>query len=122
MTNTDYFKELLNASLTILASDAEAQISWLQNLSKTLGPNAEVVDELALDFNDAFTYARQLRDSGHISQAVYDALAAIDKKLDQMSGHENTDLWCFEGLRHRSEWRDVRCLAQQALSLYRAEN
>ena len=97
MTNTDYFRELLNASLAILASDAEAQISRLQKLAKPLGPGAEVVDELALDFNEAVTYARQLRDGGHISQAVYDALAVIDKKLNQMSGHENTDLWCFEG-------------------------
>ena len=120
-SSLSYFRTLLEEMLTMVAADAETQIAWLKELAKNLDPSAELVDELALDFNDAFVYARQLLDEGEVSRTVYDSLAAVDRKLDLMSGHENTELWCFDALRHRAEWQDVRVLAQKALALYRAD-
>ncbi len=120
-SNLGHFRALLEDMLSVASADAATQIAWLQKITGKRDPTAELVDELALDFHDAFVYSRQLLDEGEISQTVYNVLATVDNKLDQMSGPENASLWCFDALRNRSEWKNVRHLAQTALELYRAE-
>ena len=65
--NLDHFRALLEEMLSVASADAATQIAWLQKVAEKRDPKAELVDELALDFNDAFVYSRQLLDEGQIS-------------------------------------------------------
>lgn len=121
MSNLPFFKSELLRMLEILASPAEGQVEYLKKMVAQSMKGAELVDELALDFDDAYQCSRELRDEGEISDRLYKALSEIELHFDSMSGNNDDHLWSFAGLRDREEWRRVRVLAGAALKLYRIE-
>ena len=71
-------------------------------------------DELALDFDDAYLLLRQCQQL-ELSAAERDAVAAVDRLLERMTGPEHRILWTEAALRHAPEWERVRDAARAAL-------
>lgn len=94
-----------------LAADSETQIAYLTGLG-----DAELVDELALEFDDEFGIAPQLANAGIIPWRAVELLGALDLALDRMSGPENQRLWTSAALNSGDEWKEIRRLARVALS------
>ena len=95
--------EWIVSAVQHLAMPAEAQVRYLTD--KGVAPSA---DELALEFDDALAGAS-------LSAVVEDRLGSLAAYLSRMSGPQHASLWTTEALRVRSEWAEVRRLAQQAL-------
>ena len=69
------------------------------------------LDELALEFDDAFAPVRASQGGNE----WHEALGRLDAKLDAMSGQQNAQLWRAEALT-RDDWAEVRELARGALA------
>lgn len=95
--------------LKILGAASDEQIGYLRKLSAP-----PVVDELGLEFDDIYPVTPVLQAEGLLANRQASAVAAVDKKLQEMSGEENKDLWTEAALRDSSEWAQVRNLAQLA--------
>jgi hypothetical protein len=105
-------EDILRASLQGLAIDAESQLAidpeWIDR-----------VDELALTFDDAFELAK-IHCAESIDAAQWDAIFAIDRKLNAMSLHGtefDPVIWTEDGLRTHPAWEAVRVLARRTLEL-----
>jgi len=72
-------------------------------------------DELALDFADAHLLLAQCQQL-ELTAAQRDAVAAVDRLLEQMSGREHAALWSEQALREAPEWDEVRYAAKAALA------
>lgn len=106
--------EQLIVAVSQLARPAESQIAHLRSLGM-----AASVDELALDL-DAVAGAA-LRAPGLLSEAQQALLHELDRRLDDMSGAEHSDLWSHQALRTSPAWTHVRELARSTLSELHAE-
>ena len=98
-------RDWLVSALQHLALPAEAQVRYLTE--KGVAPSA---DELALEFDDALAGAS-------LSQRERGLLAPLDAYLTGVRGPRHAALWTTSALRTRSEWAEVRRLAQNALSV-----
>ncbi len=72
------------------------------------------VDALALDF-DHWRLCVVDNFQARLTDQQKTLLATLDSRLEAMSGPERAPLWTEEALRTRSEWEDVRHLAQETL-------
>lgn len=99
-----------------LHADAAAQNAWL--MSFFAGERGVIVDELALQFEDAWAGGRIVY-AKSLPPAVRVNLDALDRALNAMSGADNADLWTPEALDSRSEWVRIRALALTALAALR---
>ncbi|HEY1178485.1 MAG TPA: hypothetical protein VGF17_20200 [Phytomonospora sp.] len=95
----------LIGALALLAAEAPAQISWLDR-------HDVPVDELALEFDDAFHLVSIL----DADEAAVAALREIDAALSAMSGPARAAHWTTEALAADAEWREVRRLAGACLT------
>jgi hypothetical protein len=93
-----------------LAAPAKDQIAYLRNLG-----TSPSVDELALELNDVAFLVPKLVEDGRISRQQADCITIIERKLSEMSGQHNFQLWTEDALRHAADWEDVRRLAAAAL-------
>jgi len=94
------------------------QLCWsiqalaLSNAGIQLFPKGVCIgDELALEFDHWYGWAKNA--SCGLTIAQLEAIAAIDKLLDQMSG--NTSLWTDSAILNDPNWEQVRLLAKQTL-------
>ena len=106
-------ESMLRDTLQGLAIDAESQLA--------LNPvQIDRVEELALAFDDSFGMANA-NCAEAFTQIQWEALRAIDRKLDAMSlgGDEFEDeIWTENGLRSHPAWNEIRSLARTALERF----
>ena len=106
-------ERLIRDSLQGLAIDPESQLM--------LNPKRiDRVEELALAFDDSLGMAK-IHCASFFSQAQWEAIWAIDRKLDAMSfGGEEFDeeIWTENGLRSHEAWIEIRALARTALERF----
>ena len=101
-------------SLKLLASEATEQAAYLEKLDVP-----EIVDELALEFDDLAVLFDQQLQFGFLTESQVKALNAVDAAFDKMSGHANANLWTVDALHSKGEWRQIRELAKAALARFR---
>ena len=83
------------------------------DIQRSLYPDFVVVaDELALDFDQWLSVATS---HARLAPEHLDRLLAINRKLEQMSGSHNAQLWTLDALANSSEWSSIRALAGDAL-------
>lgn len=87
-----------------------------KSVQETLFPGFVCVpDELALEFDESL---RGFRETGlRLPDDASDAILALDRQLEAMSGAEHSDLWNQESLAHSSDWQMIRALAQRVVVL-----
>lgn len=111
--NRNGVERLMRDSLQGLAIDPESQLM--------LNPEQiDRVEELALAFDDSFGMAK-IHCASFFTQAQWEAIYAIDRKLDAMSfGGEKFDeeIWTENGLRSHEAWIEIRVLARTALERF----
>ncbi len=117
-SGAEYLVRMLVLDTQLLAADANLLIRHYYPPGTTAEtPLAEIAaDDLAEDFNTRLEQAEWNVDAKRLISA--DALAkihAVDKKLGEMSGPQDPELWTDAGLRSRAEWNEVRHLAKAAL-------
>lgn len=76
-------------------------------------------DELALDFDHAYTVSWMAREAGWIGDELSGHLDEIDRLLAELT-EEGPEPWTSEGLRSHPTWARLRVLAGRALKLMRA--
>jgi hypothetical protein len=99
--------ERLVIALHTLSGSADEQLARFPSLVAKPG-------EIALDFDDAYLLLRQCQQL-ELSRAQYDAVAAVDRLLSELTGPERRSLWTEEALRSAPEWERVRDAARAAL-------
>ena len=100
----------LRQAVEALSKPADEQLAYLSSLFNGTGV---IVDELALEFDDAL---RCSLDS--ITGPVRQQLMELDGQLSKMSGPHNAMLWNEDALRNREEWNEVRRLAKLCLNCF----
>ena len=103
----DFRTELVDC-VRILSLSAFEQIGYLDSLKGD-------IDELALDFHDAYLMCSQMLQRREITDESFAALTALDQQLTSMSGQERCQLWTEDALYSSQEWVCVRSLARNAL-------
>lgn len=103
MTRSALMKGLAE-SLSLLSADSAHQISYLTELGV-----ADLADELALEFDAAFSPFRHRRGVG-AAKRLYAACRRVDEALKNP-----TSGWYFEDL-DSQPWREVRAAAAAALA------
>ncbi|MFF5161291.1 hypothetical protein ACFY3N_34725 [Streptomyces sp. NPDC000348] len=101
-------RRLLMEALTVLAADAQVQVSWLVR-------HAVMADGIALDFDHAFRMAEALVAEGQLARGVMADLQEIDVVLSGMSGDGNADGWTGDALSTDGGWALARRLARRVL-------
>lgn len=96
----------LHRCTKVLSSSASEQIAHLHKGEATVH-----VDELALEFDDAYAKVPNLLDGREMDAQQAAALAELNAKLAGMIGRPNAALWTHDALRRRAEWAEVRSLA-----------
>lgn len=100
----------LVAALQRLAADPAVQTAYLASL----GVNPSL-DELALEFDDAYRIVQpRFRELGVSPQAIA-RLARVDDALAKMSGARNAQLWESSALASSDAWAKLRSLASEAI-------
>lgn len=102
----DHVRPVLQASLQVLALDAEAQLASLPDI-------AAKADELAMEFGDAYLLVRN-RDL--VAPDALEALTTLDRHLEQLSGPDPAGFWTEEGVRADARWETIRGMARDALA------
>jgi hypothetical protein len=87
----------------MLASDATTQVAYVGDMS---------VDELALDFDDAFGGGRKALD---VSENAAAAVKSLNDFLQSLSGDVDPDFWSREAVVNDQRWQRVRDLAAEVL-------
>ena len=106
MINVQQFLEWLISALDRLASPAEEQIQYITDLG-----SADMLDELALEFDDFFRPVAIPLESTPNGPAAVAACRAVDEALQS-----ETLGWFFADL-GSAEWAAIRVLAARAHSL-----
>jgi hypothetical protein len=110
----------LRQAILRLSWGADEQHAYLESiLASVSGAGSGVSygnDELALDLDDIFCAAEDMRERGEISDAEVAAVKPLDALLEKWSGSSNSDFWRREALWTDERWQEVRAYAQQALA------
>ncbi|MFI5678788.1 hypothetical protein [Streptomyces cellulosae] len=101
----------LEKALERLAWDAEKQIDFISRLR--VG-----VDELALEFDDAFRPVSGLTRDGTMPKSVTKALDSVDKILTEMTRSPEAE-WTPTAVRNSQSWKILRNTARESLNLLR---
>ena len=102
---------MLGEALTVLASDADSQLNYLDITGAPL-----CIDELALDFDAIAMATGDMLLKGEISEPVRKCAMELLNHLKGFSGEVNAHLWTPEALRSAAEWEQVRRMATQCLA------
>ena len=104
--------ELLDKSLGTLSSTAEAQLEYLRKIELP-----ELIDELALEFDDMAVAAGDMLQRHEIVEDQYRSVKSLQDLLKRMSSQSNAKLWTSEVLASAQEWETVRKMASECLRL-----
>ncbi len=99
-------------AIRILSLSAEEQLRILYEWGIP-----DVIDELALQFDDFAILADQLFESGQLETKQLELVKEIDRLLADMSGEKNAALWTPEALRNSPLWEKIRLLSREFLSI-----
>lgn len=105
------FAHRLRLTTEILAADATRQLAHLHGLGLV-----GLVDELALQFDDALVLLPRLSSERLVSEQAAAAVRKVDAHLAQMSTC-SAEVWSEEAVKSSPEWGRVRELAAAALLL-----
>jgi hypothetical protein len=110
----------LRQAVARLSWEADEQHAYLESILAPHGPAGSGVgygnDELALELDDIFCAAGDMREWGKISDAEVAAVKPLDLLLDRWSGPANSDFWRREALWSDERWEEVRACAKQVLA------
>ncbi len=106
---TDLNLKQLRIALQQAALPAERQIARLRGF--------DVAFEVADDFDNWCRWALASADL-KLTEEQRSRLSALNRRLDQMSGEHNAELWTEDALRSRPEWEEVRREAREILELF----
>jgi hypothetical protein len=101
----------LTDSLQVLAASADAQLSYLRKLGRP-----DLIDELALEFDDIAASADSLFSEGILNDEQRQCVENLSRYLAEFGGEANSHLWTAEALRVSDKWKRVRILASDCLS------
>ncbi|MFD8535224.1 hypothetical protein [Streptomyces rubrogriseus] len=107
-SDPSFRRRLLIEALTVLAADAQVQVSWLVR-------HPVMTDEIVLDFDHAFRMAEALVAEGELARRLMADLREIDVVLSKMSGGRNADRWTRDALSTDEGWALARRLARRVL-------
>lgn len=96
----------------VLALPADQQATWLDSLGPVAAWN---VGELGLEFDDGYVLLDQWVRAGWVDQKSLVPIAALNTRLDEMSGERNAALWTRQALAQHQAWREIRELATAVL-------
>lgn len=99
-------------AIGVLALSADQQATWLDSLGPVAAWN---VGELGLEFDDGYVLLDQWVRAGWVDQKSLAPIAALNTRLDEMSGERNASLWTRPALAQHQAWREVRELATAVL-------
>lgn len=121
MSEVEYLSAIrkrLRQAIEHLAMPATLQRTYLAELGVM-----PLVDELALEFDDAFRPVKGFPDKLQFADSVYDILVRIDQLLDEMSTRksESGAPWRWEDLDQADSWANLRTLATRVLKDMQAE-
>jgi hypothetical protein len=106
----EQFLEMLVDALRLAALPADQQMAVLPDF-------VHVLDEIALQYDDAWRLVPQIRQAGLLSDEQHEALARLDRHLEEMSNAADKDsLWTIETMEGDERWETFRRLAGQALA------
>ena len=103
----DYSMSRFRWSLQALAAPAEVQLQLFPGFDWK-------VDELAIEFDQWYQVMKKRRSL--FTSTARKLLEDLNKKLDEISGPENSRFWLEETLRTDAAWEAIRNLARHALS------
>lgn len=106
---TDLNLKQLRIALQQAALPAERQIARLRGF--------DVAFEVADDFDNWCRWALASADI-RLTEEQRSRLSALNRRLEQMSGEHNAELWTEDALRSRREWEEVRREAREILELF----
>lgn len=106
---TDLNLKQLRIALQQAALPAERQIARLRGF--------DVAFEVADDFDNWCRWALASADL-KLTEEQRSRLSALNRRLEQMSGEHNAELWTEDALRSRPEWEEVRREAREILELF----
>lgn len=98
----------LRSTIERLSRPAGEQESYIDSLGVS-------IDELALEFDDAYKAIQHMLDRVGVSTDGADHLSSLDAQLEEMSGSERSALWTRQALRESPEWKLIRARAKSAL-------
>jgi len=98
--------------LKTLASDPGSQLKYLE---ETGAPKC--VDELALDYDDIAIVAADMVRQDEITREASEYIKRLLEYFKSFSGEANAPLWTPEALYSAEEWKRVRSIAKEILTL-----
>ncbi|GAB2928733.1 hypothetical protein [Streptomyces mayteni] len=100
------FRQWVLSILDLLGAESDPQLVYMESA-------AVDVDELVLQFDDAFHVARARLGDGSLSSADFEYLQVINDFLAAIS-NDSDRVWSREGLSGGAEWRELRHLSRRA--------
>ncbi|MBB3728887.1 hypothetical protein [Nonomuraea dietziae] len=100
---------LMREALGRLRLSASEQLEWIDSMGCSL-------DELALEFDDAYQPSWLSREAGWLSDELAEYFDKIDQHLSELTD-DGPFPWSAEGLRSHPTWERLRSLASDALDL-----
>jgi hypothetical protein len=107
--------DLLKGTIGRLAASPEVQIRYLDSLFDREGGASET-DELALEFDDAFSSHQNMVSLGVLTTTQVRAIEPLDKLLDSFSGPAHADFWTRSALVTDARWDQIRSAAAVAIA------
>jgi hypothetical protein len=95
-------------ALQLIAAEADIPLVLLKN--------ADVTDEIACAWEDAYLNIGQLSADGLLPPDVVSKLAALDRQMEAMSGPHQAELWTDEALQSDPQWHQLRSQAREILA------
>lgn len=106
LQEADLWDAVLNLSLP-----PEDQLSILEAAG-----DRQAIDELALEFDDAFSVVSEALQQDNLGRLEWAALNELNSVLNEMSGPANAEKWTPAALISDSQWEAVRRIARNALA------
>lgn len=85
---------------------------------ESLPKGVDVPFEVADDFSNWCRWAIRGKDAPKLSYEQRSRLVSLDRRLDEMSGEENAELWNDDALRNHPDWEEVRRQARGILDSF----
>ena len=95
-------------ALQLIAAEAEIPLLLLEN--------ADVSDEIAFAWENAYLNINQLSSDRLLPPDVVAKLAALDRNMEAMSGPDQAELWTDEALQTDPQWHQLRSQAREILA------
>ena len=110
MSNPQFIASELKDTVEALAADADVALARLPD-------NCCKADELACQFDD-FRLPFLAHFSSRLPTSEKQLLEELNALLESMSGHQHSELWTEEAVRHHPAWHKVRQKAGEVLRGY----